>query len=492
MATILMVGLGSGDERQLTLGVYETLRGASALFMRTEQHPVAAFLRAQGIEWQSFDAVYEQHESFDAVYEEIVRRLLTAAQTTEGTVVYAVPGHPAVAERTALLLQERCVPAGVAFDRMGGESFLDQVFLRFGFDPVEGFQLLDGTALTVDQLNPTMHTVVAQIYDSFVASDVKLTLLDMYPPDYEVWVGHALGVAGAERIERLPLLELDRRNDFGNLSVLWCPRTEDERLHYRTFGKLREIVERLRSPGGCPWDQAQTHRSIRKNLIEETCEVLDALDRDEPLELQEEMGDLMLQIMLHSQMEAEIGQFTVHDVLQSINEKLIRRHPHVFGTGQADDADEALQNWQAIKAEEKRQKGIDPSAQSLLAGLPRELTSLLRALKLQKKAAEVGFDWPTYREVWAKVLEELDELREAVEAGEAAAQRDEFGDVLFALVNAARFLKIDPEDALAATNLKFERRFAFIEQQLRARGLSFAETNLQQMDEFWEMAKKNV
>jgi tetrapyrrole methylase family protein/MazG family protein len=299
-----------------------------------------------------------------------------------------------------------------------------------------------------------------------------------------------LGVNGEEQIVQVPLFELDRIKGYGNLSVVWVPKANDERLFNRTFARLREIVEILRSPDGCPWDREQTHQSIRKNLIEETCEVLDALDADEPQDMCEELGDLLLQVMLHAQIEDEVGQFSALDIIQTLNEKLIRRHPHVFGQAHADDAEQALQNWQQIKLEEKRGRGIDVEAQSLLAGLPRELSSLLRALKMQKKASTVGFDWSTYHDIWAKVEEELSEFSVAVDSGEVSNIEDEFGDVLFALVNAARFLRIDPEAALARTNRKFERRFAYIEQQLRVRNLDFSDVTLEQMDVYWNEAKQ--
>jgi tetrapyrrole methylase family protein/MazG family protein len=485
---ITVIGLGSGDERQLTLGSLQTLEQAKHLYVRTAMHPVLEFLRTRGVQWTSFDEVYEQSSQFEEVYERIVERLLAVAATTD--VVYAVPGHPSVAERTVQLLRERCAQQVIPLTVEGGESFLDQAFLRFAFDPVEGFQCVDGTAVHEGLWNPNLHTIICQVYDATVASDVKLSLMRMYPDEYPVCVGHSLGVRGAEQILRVPLYELDRIKGYGNLSVVWVPKSDDQRLLNRTFARLREIVEILRSPDGCPWDREQTHQSIRKNLIEETCEVLDALDNDEPQEMCEELGDLLLQIMLHAQMEDEVGQFSAHDIIQTLNEKLIRRHPHVFGDAQAEDAEQALQNWQQIKAEEKRGRGVDVSAQSLLAGLPRELSSLLRALKLQKKAATVGFDWPTYEEVEAKVEEEFAEWKVAVGSGEQSQIEDEFGDVLFALVNAARFLKLDPEAALAGTNRKFEKRFAYIEQQLRARGLSFSQVTLADMDVFWDEAKK--
>ncbi|MCY9592429.1 MazG family protein [Paenibacillus chitinolyticus] len=485
---ITVLGLGSGDENQLTLGVLRRLQQAPKLILRTDHHPVAAYLRAEGIRYETFDAIYEAKDRFDDTYEAIAASLLESARSQ--AVVYAVPGHPMVAEYTVQLLRAKCPEAGIPLEIVGGESFLDQAFLRFGFDPIEGMQLLDATDLRPGMLNPRLHTVIGQVYDTFTASDVKLTLMELYPDDYTVFAGHSLGVAGEESVVRVPLYELDRIEGYGNLSLVWVPRSDRDELRNRTLERLHEIVAILRSPEGCPWDREQTHASLRKNLIEEAYEVLETIDEDDPDHMCEELGDLLLQVMLHSQMEEETGAFTVYDVIAGLNEKLIRRHPHVFGTEGAENAEEALANWQQMKDEEKRRKGIDPSKQSALAGVPKDLPALMKALKLQKKAAVVGFDWSEVGEVIAKITEELGEVQEAMENGAAAERLDELGDLLFAVVNLSRFLKIDPEEALASTNRKFVRRFQYIEERLEARGKSLAEADLAEMEELWQEAKK--
>ncbi|MFB0847414.1 nucleoside triphosphate pyrophosphohydrolase [Paenibacillus oleatilyticus] len=492
---ITIVGLGTGDENQLTLGVWRKLEAAGArggaIFLRTREHPMVAMLDHHNLRYETFDAIYEAHEAFDAVYEQIASQLIERAKAANsGEVLYAVPGHPMVAERTVQLLRERCPAEGVLLTLMGGESFLDQAFLRLGFDPIEGFQLLDGTSLTSVGLNPQLHTLIGQVYDVYTASDVKLTLMELYPDDYPVVVGHALGVAGEERVREVPLYELDRVEGYGNLSLVWVPRTDREDVRSRTFARLHEIVAILRSPEGCPWDREQTHQSLRKNLIEEAYEVLETIDEDDPDHMREELGDLLLQIMLHSQIEAEDGMFTVFDVIRELNEKLVRRHPHVFGTAQAEDADEALGNWQQIKEEEKRKKGINPDELPLLSGVPRELPGLMKAYKLQKKAASVGFDWGTKEEVLPVVESELAEVKEAIERFGKAEQQEELGDLLFAVVNLARFLKVDPEEAMADANRKFFERFGYIEAQLRLKGKSFDQTDLQEMESLWQEAKK--
>ncbi|QYR21657.1 nucleoside triphosphate pyrophosphohydrolase [Paenibacillus sp. sptzw28] len=486
--TITVVGLGSGDADQLTLGVWRKLQSASVRCVRTDKHPMMRLFEENDLTYASFDRLYEQLDSFPEVYAAITEALIE--QSKAGEIVYAVPGHPMVAERTVQLLRERCPQEGIALNIIGGESFLDQAFTRLGFDPIEGFQLLDAAGLKASLIRPELHTVIGQVYDEFTASDVKLTLMERLPDDYPVVVGHALGVAGEEQIVTVPLYELDRTPGYGNLSLIWLPRTSDDALRNRSFERLHEIVAILRSPEGCPWDREQTHQSIRKNFIEETYEAIEAIDNDDPDGMREEFGDVILQVMLHSQIEEEVGSFSVYDVIQTLNEKLLFRHPHVFGELGASDAGEALQNWEQMKAEEKRRKGIDPAKASLLDGIPPDLPALMKAYKIQKKAAKVGFDWDDIKPVLDKIEEELGELREAIATKDTSEQAAELGDLLFATVNASRFIQADPEEALARTNQKFKKRFAYIEEQLRISGRTFDQTDLTEMDRFWEEAKR--
>lgn len=491
-ATITVVGLGSGDPDRLTLGSLKRLQEAEERYVRTKDHPVVDWLEQTGVQFTSFDEVYEAKDDFPSVYEEIASRLLARAEAgRQGeNIVYAVPGHPLVAEATVKLLRERCPEHGISLDIIGGESFLDEAFVRLGFDPIEGFLLLDASEVRGEAIDPRRHTLIGQVYDQITASEVKLGLMELLPDDYPVVVGHALGVAGQERIERVPLFELDRMTGYGNLSLVYVPASEDDTLRNRSFQRLHEIVSILRSPGGCPWDREQTHESIRKNLIEETYEVLETIDDDDPDHMREELGDLLLQIMLHSQMEEETGTFTVYDVIQELNEKLIYRHPHVFGNLSAEDAEAALNNWEAMKAEEKKRKGIQPERQSVISGVPRDLPALMKAYKLQKKAAKAGFDWEDIDGVWSKLEEEIRELREAVaQKQDPESQELELGDVLFSVVNAARYIGVDPEQALSRTIRKFTERFHYVEERLREQGKTPGDSTLAEMDALWDEAK---
>lgn len=251
------------------------------------------------------------------------------------------------------------------------------------------------------------------------------------------------------------------------------------------FNRLIEIMARLRGPNGCPWDKEQTSETLKSYLIEETYEVIDAIDNKDDGNLAEELGDVLLQVVFHAQIATEENRFTIEDVAKSIADKLVRRHPHVFGDAKAHTPDDVIKNWEAIKSQEKESS---ETTASVLAGVPRHLPALLRAQQIQKKAARVGFDWEKSEEVMLKVEEELQELNNANTQSE---KEEELGDLLFSLVNLARFLKIDPEEALTKTIAKFQTRFTYIEHELAQKGQTPQDATLEEMDALWEKAKTN-
>lgn len=245
------------------------------------------------------------------------------------------------------------------------------------------------------------------------------------------------------------------------------------------------LMRRLRAPGGCPWDAEQTHESLKRYLLEETYEVMEAIDSRSTKMLKEELGDLLLQAVFHSVIAEENGEFTMDDVLQILCDKLIRRHPHVFSDLQVDSIDELVANWERIKKEEKGLERV-----SALSGVPPHLPALLRAQKISEKASRVGFDWDHVDPVFGKVLEELKELEETLFSRDQERMEAELGDLLFAIVNLGRFLSINPEDALRKTIARFVKRFNHVEHCLHSQGKSLQDASLEQMDELWEEAKK--
>jgi MazG family protein len=255
----------------------------------------------------------------------------------------------------------------------------------------------------------------------------------------------------------------------------------------KQLARLRALMHRLRAPGGCPWDAEQTHQSLVPNLIEEAYETVDAIQRGDFPHLQEELGDLLLQVVFHCELAAEAGHFTLDDVARGISDKLVHRHPHVFAQSKVATAAGVLQQWDEIKRADKGHQ-----AESLLHGVGIGLPALLRAAKLQKKAAKVGFDWPAEAGVMAKLREELDELQAALDEQDSAAVDEELGDLLFSAVNLARFRKTDPEVIMANANKKFEQRFAAMEQDLLQQQLTLASASLTQMEASWQTVKKSV
>ena len=479
MGKITVAGLGPGDFGLITMEAWETMRTAPVLILRTAKHPTVAELRRRGVKFSSYDALYEQAEDFETLYRGIADNLVQRAQAGE-EIVYVVPGSPLVAERTVVLLREQAGRAGVPLTILPGMSFVEVLYTRLGIDPIDGLTIADASDL--DQLPVDLPTglIVTQVYNEAIASDTKLTLMEYLPDEYEVIYVHNLGLPD-EAIRRIPLFELDRQPDIDHLTSLFVPPLR--RGESFDLTPLTDVMRTLRSPGGCPWDLAQSHESLRRNIIEEVYEVVEAIDLKDAELLCEELGDLLLQIVFHARMAEEAGGFSMQDVINGITEKLIRRHPHIFGDVQVADAGEVILNWDAIKKLEK------PERTAILDGVPKDLPALAAAEKLQKKASRAGFDWDTAAPVWEKCAEEFAELKEAVAEQDAAHIAEEFGDLLFALVNLSRFLDVDAEMALLDANRKFRRRFSCVEKAVNASGRSWEDFTLKELDAFWDKAK---
>ncbi|MFE3576160.1 nucleoside triphosphate pyrophosphohydrolase [Lysinibacillus sp. NPDC059133] len=482
MNTLTVIGLGAGDLNQLQMGVYKKLKAARKLYVRTVDHPVLEELSAEGLQFESFDKIYEKHNSFQPVYEEIAEKLVAAAAIED--VMYAVPGHPLVAEQTVQLLIAAADAGKVNLVIEGGQSFLDPIFGALKIDPIEGFQLLDGTSFSMHDINMRQHILIAQVYDTFSASEVKLTLMEKYDDEYPVTVVTAAG-SSQEKIVTVPLYELDQSVEVDNLTTVYVPPVKSKEDALRDWTTFRQIIAVLRGPNGCPWDQKQTHESLKKYLLEEAHEYLAAVDAEDDFAMIEELGDVLLQVFLHAQIGEDQGYFTLEDVLSSISEKMIRRHPHVFGDVSVEDAEGVVANWEVIKAEEK---GI--SDKPLLKEEYRASSALQTAYNYQKRAAKVGFDWPDVEGAWDKFAEEWQEFRNEVTKGTNASRLDEFGDVLFTLVNLARFYKLSPEEAMLHANEKFASRFGYVEAKVKESGKPFSDYTLEQLDAFWNEAKQ--
>jgi tetrapyrrole methylase family protein/MazG family protein len=306
--------------------------------------------------------------------------------------------------------------------------------------------------------------------------------MEKFPAHYPVWVIRAAGVEGREIIEKVPLYKMDRLSYIDYLTSVYVPAAQRQGYD---INDLLEIMRVLRGEKGCPWDREQDRQSLKPYLLEEAYEVLDAIEKKDVGLLKEELGDLLLQVVFHAQIADEEGEFDFGKVVEGICEKLIRRHPHVFGGQRARDSDGALDRWEASKRKEKGVRGYTAA----LMNIPKTLPSLMRSYKVQQKAALAGFDWDRIEDVMAKVKEELSELEEVYKNGEMSRIKEELGDLLFAVVNLARFENIRPELALRETVEKFIQRFAFIEKEALKMGKTLDRMTLDQMEQLWQASK---
>lgn len=482
MKHIKIMGLGVGELKNLPLGIYEMIVQSSFCYTRTIDHPVITELQGRGIAFHSFDEVYEKHDKFEDVYEEIVQFLIN--ETESETILYTVPGHPLVAEKTIQLLIEQEKAGNCTIEIVGGQSFIDDMFTSLRIDPIEGFQFLDATSFQKDELQIRQHMIFCQVYDAFVASDLKLVLMDLLPYDYNVTIVTAAGTSIEQKIE-VPLCELDHKVELNNLTSVYVPPVKSTNLLYKDFANLRNIISTLRGPNGCPWDKKQTNESLRKYLIEEAYELIDAIDSQDDDAIIEELGDVLLQVLLHAQIGEDEGYFSIDDVIEGVSKKMIRRHPHVFGDETANDSEEVVGLWKEIKKQEKGEKEASILDHAIKSG-----PSLQIAYEIQKKAAEVGFDWNEPEPIWEKIQEEIKELQDAILNKDETEMENELGDILFSVINIARFYKISPELALHKTNQKFRNRFVFVESCVEKGKGSFEQYTLDELDVFWEEAKK--
>jgi tetrapyrrole methylase family protein/MazG family protein len=478
--TITILGLGPGRVDYLTQEDWRVLSEGHEVYVRTRRHPTVADLPTHLVV-HDFDGLYEREEDFAAVYEAIAQQVISLSRRPEG-VLYAVPGHPLVGETTVQRVLSLARAEGLPVRIVEGLSFIEPTLTLLGLDALAGVQIADATELASQHhppLNPDRPALVSQLYGRGVASGVKLTLMSAYPDEHSVTVISGAGTADA-RQKVIPLYELDVQKDIDHLTTLYVPPLAQAGA-VETF---QDTVARLRAPDGCPWDREQTHLTLRSCLLEETHEVLHALDSEDMGELREELGDLLMQIVIHAQIATEEGDFKFADIVAHIDSKIKRRHPHVFGTATVNGSEEVLQNWEEIKRSERGQE----DHHDILSGVPTALPALALADSYQRRVVRVGFDWPNIEGVLDKVAEELAEVRNA---SDKESQAREIGDLLFALVNYARWLEIDAESALRGANARFARRFSAMERLAHQRGARLEALSLDEQEALWQEIKKS-
>ena len=461
---MVVAGLGPAGPELLTAATVAAVERIPHRYLRTARHPAAQ--AATGA--TSFDAVYEEAGTLDEVYARIVERLVDAARE-HGEVLYLVPGSPAVAERSVELL--RADPR-VSVEILPAASFLELAWARVGDPATAGVRIVDGRRFAQEAAGERGPLLVLQCDSRRLLSDVKLAVDD---GPAAVTVLQRLGLAD-EAVFEVAWDELDRAVEPDHLTSLWIRELRAPVAH--ELVRFSELVRTLRQL--CPWDRAQTHQSLTRHLLEEayeTVEAIEGLHRPEGFaELEEELGDLLFQVCFHATLASEEGRFDLADVARGVHDKLVRRHPHVFAGAEAHDAGQVMANWERSKKAEKGRR-------SIMDGVPSALPSLLFALKVQRRAAAEGFDWDSVEGAYPKVAEELQELRDD-------PSEQELGDLLFAVVNVARHLDLDPEAALRGATARFRDRFMVVERLAGERGVELSSLTLAGLDELWDEAKR--
>lgn len=378
---IHIAGLGPGDPGSITLETFQLLKHTRVV-LRTEIHPTVESLKEWGIPFVSLDYFYEQNDSFDQVYQTIAQEVIRLYREEDKDLTFCVPGNPLIAERSVAeligLLDEERIPYRIH----PAVSFIDTIMDVLRRDPVRGLLILDAADLRDKGLSPETDTVITQVYNRRIASEVKLALADYLDDEDEVIYIRNAGIKDQENIRRIPLWSLDRQEDVDHLTTVFVER---ERIK-PGFQAFKKTIDTLREPGGCPWDREQTHESLRRYLIEEAYETVDAITEGDMDDVKEELGDVLLQVLLHARIAQENGDFTIHDVIRTVNEKMISRHPHVFGTLELSDSAQVLDNWEKLK---KTEKG-DVDLAKKLDKLPKSVPSAMRAVEVAKKAEAYG------------------------------------------------------------------------------------------------------
>src|SRR6266571_1315355 len=515
---ITILGLGPGRWEDLTLQARALLERAASdkktVFFRTLIHPIIEQLKHEipDLRITSFDSFYDEATDWDTLYQRIAQEICIQAEQ-HPPVFYAVPGHPLIGEASVQLILQQARERDLSTSIVAGLSFLEPVCAALELDPfTSGIQMIDATDLAVlrsdeiaGKIIPTIPLLVAHIYHRRQASAVKLALGECYPDEWPVklvrstdltaseTVGKQGGdkprpyITAGETVIEMPLYEIDRASLANHFNTLYVPPLEALDA-LRIPETLRYITMRLRrDPDGCPWDREQTHQTLTHYVIEETYEVVEALEENNMEKLAEELGDLLLQVYLHAEIARQDGDFNIGDVFEHVSAKLIRRHPHVFGQTEVQNAGQVVQNWEEIKRQERIAVGKDVQSESILDGVPLAAPALIFAQEYQKRAAKIRFDYDNFPAVLAKFNEELHELQEAATPEH---KREEMGDVLFMVARVARELNIDAEEALRYANRKFRQRFQAMEHITRQEGRTFSSYNLEEWLHLWTRVKE--
>lgn len=477
---ITLVGLGLGTLDSITIKAWDWIKNQSELYLRT---PILPFINSLP-EYITVKYLINENTEIKIKDDDIcnfIEEIIKLGQREQG-VTFAVPGNPGIGDIYSERIIERAKEVDIPVHIIGGISYIDLIYPLLQLENTRQIILVDALELTqyyYPPFPPSAHIVIAQ-WMKTTSEMIKNILLHQYPADHVVKLIHEAG-SSTQYIEETSLENVDIVNIGFSLTVLYIPPLSAD----SSFESFQNVIAHLRAPNGCPWDRKQTHQSLRTNLLEETYEALEALDAENYSSIVEELGDLILQIVLHSQIASESGVFRMADILQGIHRKLVRRHPHVFGEIEISGIDGVLKTWEALKAEERRENGVDEE-KGILDGVPQIFPALSQAQEYQERARRVGFDWDTIEGVWQKIHEELLEVQSAKDED---SQTAEIGDLLFAVVNLARWMRVDAESSLRMTNQRFRSRFKYVEKAVKNSGCKWEDFTLDQLDIFWEEAK---
>src|SRR5471030_2056374 len=342
---IKIVGLGPGAKEALTIGTICELESNKNIFLRTEKHPTVDYLKEKKIIFNTYDNVYESIDSFDEVYLNIAKDLVKKHKDL-GDLIYAVPGHPLVAEKSVFNLMDLCEKNNIEYKILPAVSFIDAMIESLRIDTIDGLKVIDSFDIDNQILDKRIGTIITQVYSQLIASEVKLKLLEQYNDETEIYFVRAAGIKEQESIRKIPLFELDMQEDIDYLTSIYIPK---DLKNKKDFNDFLEIIEVLRGEDGCPWDREQTHKSLGKALIEESYEVIDAIDQEDDDSLIEELGDVLLQVIFHASIGKEDGYFDISDVIEGICNKMINRHPHVFkDSNDLSSSEEVLVKWDEL------------------------------------------------------------------------------------------------------------------------------------------------
>lgn len=490
MATLTIVS-GGVFASHLTAAGQSALKSGARVVLQTKRSYYTGLLQAWGIAFDDMDRVYEQAEDFDELNALIAGQLVKTAK--DSNVVYAALGS-IVGQPIASSLYKEALLQGVALEFLPGISCGEAAYCgaagQTGFESVPRMLFASDFLNAGQRLDTGVPLVVQELDKPMLAGDVKLALLEYYPAEQPV----LLAIAHEDRYELrnavlcdLDTLDAQSSEVYAHTTCAMLPSLAFEQHSRRGFAQLEYVMDKLRAPGGCTWDREQTHESLKICLLEEAYEVIEAIDERDDDKLCEELGDLLLQVVFHACIAKEQARFSMRDVSTGICDKLIYRHPHIFAQVQVKNAQDVLRNWEALKKKEKKQT----TQTEVLRAVPKPLPALSRSVKIQAKAAQVGFDWDNANDAFLKVREETEELAQEMIRSpiDQEAMAEELGDLLFAVTNVARRLNIQPEFALYKSSEKFINRFEKMENAAREAGKKLDGMTLSEMDKIWNNIK---